>query len=215
MSLDMLCQLKTAGFDSVVLTSHFYPHKISLSNYYIEREKAIKKFVIALEGKSELPHIYLGCELYLTPQIFNYSDINGLCLNKTNYILTELPDSKGYSEQTYQYVCRLMNDFSVIPVLAHIERYDFLLDEKILNKFIDLGCLTQINLTSLTQHEYKKKLLHFIEKGYISSIGTDSHSAPIKCMEIEEALSFINKRLGSDAINDITYRSERILQITS
>lgn len=211
MSLDMLKELKASGFDKVVLTSHFYPHKISLSNYYIKREAALKVLAEAIKNQTELPQLYLGCELYLTPQIFNYSDISGLCINKTKYVMTELPWGKNYSEQMYNDVVRLMNDFSVVPMLAHIERYDFLMDERILQDFIELGCKFQVNITSVAKHEYKKKLLKYLEKGYVSAIGTDSHYAPIKQEEIDKSISLISKKLDSNVLDDITYKSNIIL----
>ena len=65
------------------------------------------------------------------------------------------------------------------PVIAHPERYNYLLSgKKLYDELKELGCLFQLNLLSLTSYygRIPQELARYlIRKGYINLLGTDLH----------------------------------------
>jgi tyrosine-protein phosphatase YwqE len=65
------------------------------------------------------------------------------------------------------------------PILAHPERYSYyFMNQEQYNRFVDLGCLLQINLISLLGYygEGSKKIAEMLLKNnLVSFVGTDMH----------------------------------------
>lgn len=65
------------------------------------------------------------------------------------------------------------------PVVAHPERYGYFhKDPAQYKKLLEVGCLLQLNLLSLTGHYgrgVKKAALKLLEEGWVSYLGTDLH----------------------------------------
>tara|TARA_R100001369_G_scaffold92471_1_gene137709 strand:- start:2757 stop:3518 length:762 start_codon:yes stop_codon:yes gene_type:complete len=64
------------------------------------------------------------------------------------------------------------------PILAHPERYTFLQKDTDYQQFIDLGCMFQLNLLSLTSHygtHVQKKAFTLLKNGQYQFVGTDAH----------------------------------------
>jgi tyrosine-protein phosphatase YwqE len=65
------------------------------------------------------------------------------------------------------------------PVVAHPERYGYFhKDPQQYKKLLDVGCLLQLNVLSLTGHYgrgVKKAALKLLEEGWVSYLGTDLH----------------------------------------
>ena len=207
-SLKMIEELSLNGIDTIILTPHFYPHKISLEKFLNNRETAFEKLISVTETKIKL---ILASETYLSDYIFNYDNISDLCVSE-KYILTELPYSTDYLESTYNSVLRLINNFNVIPILAHIDRYPFLMKSSDnLHKFLDLGCLVQINISSLCNFFLRKKLLNYIENDYIHVIGTDFHRLPFDSKIYKKSLNIISKKIGEEYIQNFITNANNII----
>ena len=53
-SLKMIEELSLNGIDTIILTPHFYPHKISLEKFLNNRETAFEKLISVTETKVKL-----------------------------------------------------------------------------------------------------------------------------------------------------------------
>jgi protein-tyrosine phosphatase len=170
--------MQDLGATQVVLTPHFYPGKETIENFDKKRKEACKLLVdeISKKGK-EFPKLHLGCEVYLEPIIFNNEDLTPLTLDLGGrFILIELLYNDALTSATEAMLRRLIYSYNLIPVLAHIDRYPFLMKEKNLVELLDMGCIAQINLSSLTRFFHRKKLLNYLKKGYIGAVGSDVHN---------------------------------------
>lgn len=188
-------KLEETGFDSAVLSPHFYSHKDTVEDFAAERNAAFEEF------KKEFPDkkVYLGAECYLHEYLFSAQDITSLCIEGTRYLLTELSYRKEDCAKMLGLVSRLAPTYNVVPVLAHMERYPYILnDEKMLLKFMDTGCFMQVNLKSFGDFFLRAKLLKYVQKGYIHFIGTDTHRLPFDDKTTLKAISFLEKHLGED-----------------
>ncbi len=191
-SVSLLNFLSELGMNQVFLSSHFYPGDESLDSFVQRRNKSCKILASVLEStKIKVPKLHLSSEVYLEPIIFNYSDLSPLTLDMGGkFMLTELlyEDALTYSTETM--LRQLIYSHNIVPILAHIDRYPFLMKEKNLYNLLEMGCVAQMNLSSLTDFFRRKKLLKYLEKGYIGVIGSDIHNINQKD-RIKTGLSYI------------------------
>ena len=187
--------LREFGFDKVAFTPHFYPHRETVENFLLRRADAMEKISKSFPEK-DYP---VGCECYLHPNLFHADDISGLCYSGTRVLLTELSYDKQDGDEMLSLVRRLRDTYNVTPILAHIERYPYITkDEKVMMEFLDLGCYAQINLKTLTAFFERKRLVDYVEKGYVRYLGTDSHHTPFDADAACKAMKYLEKRLGKN-----------------
>jgi len=211
-SVEMLKQLKQQGVHTVILTPHFYTDRENLKDFLNRRAMSIQLLHPMTEqlGMTVLP----ACELYFTDYIFNNENISPLCIPNGKYILTELPFSCPFSDSTFDRISRLMGTLNVIPILAHIERYPRLMkDENCLERLLHMGCLTQINLDSLTSgFSLRKKLLNLIREGLVHVVGTDCHNLISRSPRYHDGIQIIEKALGREYVETLMNQSLQIIQ---
>jgi tyrosine-protein phosphatase YwqE len=70
-----------------------------------------------------------------------------------------------------------------------------------------MGCIAQINVSALTKFFTRKKLIKYLEKGYIGVIGSDIHNKSY-IPDIKSGLSYMN----NDDLEYITEISKGILK---
>jgi protein-tyrosine phosphatase len=101
----------------------------------------------------------------------------------------------------------------VVPILAHIDRYPKLIKSSaLLDEFIDMGCLMQMNLESLQEGFLKKrKLLKYIQSNMVHVVGTDAHNMSERPPVYSEGISVIAKALGEGAVNQLTRNALQII----
>lgn len=208
----MLQSLSAQGVHTVVLTPHFYSYKETVADFLLRREAAFN--LLKPYGLNQGVTLITASETYLTDYIFNNEDISALCINSGRFLLTELPFSTSFSDNTFKRIYKLIDLYNVVPVVAHIERYAPLLkDEGILNTLIDMGCLAQMNLSSLFNGYFqKKKLLRYIENNLIQVVGTDCHNLTNRPPLYAQGMDIIEKKLGSEYAKLLHDNARQIMQ---
>lgn len=156
---------------------------------------ALKKEAVPVE-------IYPGNELRIAldlPEQLKSGE--ALSLAHSKYILLEFPFD-GVPLFAEDIIFRLRLD-GWIPVLAHVERiYDIQRKPDRLNKYIKMGCLTQINSNSLTGElgraslDASKKLL---KAGQVDIMATDAHAPYRRAPDFAGALKIASKIIGQEA----------------
>ena len=101
-----------------------------------------------------------------------------------------------------------------IPVIAHIERYFHSeLDYSIIENWIDMGCVLQINRTSILGMHGKKiqsNALSFLDNGYCDVIATDTHRANgSRISMLSDVYSVVGKRIGFDNADILMYTNPK------
>ena len=120
----LLKHLSLGGTTHLALTPHYYPYRRSVASFLEKRERAYK----ALKDLPEAEHFRfsLGAEVFLSETLLNNEDLCELCYAGTRYMLTELDCDAYFTDAARYRLLRLIDEFGVTPVLAHIDRYDFL-----------------------------------------------------------------------------------------
>ncbi|NLK27238.1 MAG: hypothetical protein GX306_02680 [Clostridiales bacterium] len=191
-SLEMIECLNLHEVHTAICTPHFDPRKISIEEFVSKIEKA---FLSIHDSRMTL---IPGSETRYHNLLYQYSDLDQLCIQNTNYLLLELPDQEHWSNSDFENIEKLINIFRVIPMIAHIERYHFLWNnKKNIRRFMNLGCVMQINANTIIDKKQRKTALHYIKNGLIDAIGSDCHNMLQRPPNLKEAFVIIKKEIGN------------------
>lgn len=203
----MLELLKEQNITHVICTSHFDPSRMTLQEFVEKRANSISQI-----NRSIIPLIPAS-ETMLHPYLFHYPDISELCIENTKFLLIELPCIKKWDEDIYKTIERLISYYDITPIIAHIERYpEVIRKTKTVRRFIKMGCLIQLNTSSVLDKTSTKKAFQYIKKGYIDLLGSDCHNLDLRPPLFAEALQQITQRLGPTYCEVFESNGNRIIQ---
>ncbi len=212
-SISMIERLRLQGAQTIIVTPHYYSDSISLQDFLTRRNAAYEKLAAALPDTS--PKIVPGAEIFISRYLFSNDDLSGICFGKERYALIEHPFSETFGEKAYERLVTLICDHGITPILAHIERYSALMDSvKTLDSLLELGCLTQVNISSFAdeRRSVKKKLFKYLESGRIHLIGSDCHNLSSRPPAYEDGAKEIIKKCGRATLEKLLNNSNELLQ---
>lgn len=211
MSLEMVERLKCQGAQKIIATPHYYSDSISLADFVKKRNAAYERLCRALPSDS--PEIIPAAEVYISKYLFGNDDLSEICAGDTKYAFIEHPFSEEFSDSALERLSSLIIDYGITPILVHIERYRSLMDDTdTLDELIDLGCLTQVNISSFADahRSIRKKLFKYLESGRISFIGSDCHNTSTRPPDYQGGAKEIVKKLGEEKLLELTENANRI-----
>ena len=203
-SLKMIDMLKKQGARAIILTPHYYSDSISYEDFVSRRDKALELLKSSLSPDS--PRLIAAAEVYITKYLFNNSNLDKLKIGNTDYALIEHPFSCDFSQDIYDRLLNLNYDYGIKPILAHIERYSaFMEDFDLLDEYIDMGCLVQVNISSFVDspRHLKKKLFKLLQTGRVHLIGSDCHNLSSRKPDFEMGSKEIIKKCSRDALDEL------------
>ena len=210
-SLQLLEMLKSQGVTDVIATPHFYPDSDSAESFF-ERTKMAYDQLNAEIASRDLPHVFLGCELRYFSGMGKSSAIEMFVTKGTNYLLLELPYGAPITKTVLQDIIDISERQGLVPILAHIERYHKVTGYKSLLKLIADGyAKAHINASAVVVKETTKLCEKLIKGGYVSYLGSDTHSPDFRPPQIGPALELISARLGQSATDRLTIKSQQLL----
>lgn len=209
-SLDMLGVLAKQAVDTVVLTPHYYSHRESLESFIERRDRA---YAMLLDAEEPLPvKTMLGAEVYFSEYLFNSSDLSALCINRTKTMLLELPFDAKPGDTLFLQLDRMINEYSLDIVLAHIERYPaFIKSSQAMKTLAEIGCICQVNISSF-QKFGKRRLFSLVKNGYVGALGTDCHNLSSRPPTYNDGVELLQKHLSSETVNEIMDTMSYLLQ---
>jgi protein-tyrosine phosphatase len=156
---------------------------------------------ISLLAKTFGIKCFLGAEIYISYRIPNIN-FNNFTMGKSKVLLLEFSTylETPLIEHTYNLIKK---GFKII--LAHIERYDYLS----LNDIVDLknmGAYLQVNSTSVIKKgksKTSKRAWKYIKNNLIDFIATDSHNTSSRAPNMKEAYKILLKKYGNEKANKI------------
>lgn len=213
-SLELIDRLRRQGVRNIALTPHFYTNEMSLDDFLVKRQAAFDAFAPFIP---EDINIILGTEVYVTDYLFNNTDLSKITYGNSPYILTEFAYETRFSEKTLQRFYMLTQNYGLIPVIPHVERYPYLLEKpRMIETLKGMGTVIQTNVSKYTQEApflKKRKLLKLIEKGLIDILGTDTHSLDHNPPEdYREALETITKKCGEHTVKRMMDNAAKIFR---
>ncbi len=211
-SLELLGMLAAQGVDTVVATPHFYPNRMSVSDFLEKREKAFCRLKECdLVGA---PRIIIGAEVRYYDGIRRMDELELLCAEGSRTLLLEMPFER-WSEMTLKEVATLSRSGRVTVVLAHIERYLSYQDSAAWDRLLESGVLMQANAGFFTRHFTKRKALNMLARRYIHVIGSDCHNTTSRPPMIGKAAEVIEKRFGRECLDQIGEFTKELLCVSN
>jgi protein-tyrosine phosphatase len=188
-----------------VCTPHFDSTKTSLQEFVSKRTAAI------LQMQPSKILLKPGSETILNDYLFYYPDLSCLCIDDTRYILLEMPFTRKWSNHVIGMLDQLVYYYSLIPIIAHIERYPAARNKKHIRRLIDAGCIIQVNATSIFDRKYCRRVLHYIRNGLIDVVASDCHNMNNRPPVIGEAYDRISVKIGMEFSRRMQFNAECIV----
>lgn len=142
--------------------------------------------------------IYQGAEIFYESGILTELKSGApLTLNGTRYVLIEFPLNIDF---TYiRYAVQSLQYEGFRPIIAHMERYKVLCQERHVRSLTELGAYMQINADSIQGKngwKTRRYLLKLIKKGEIHLAGTDAHGSIHRKPLMSACAAHLDKKVG-------------------
>lgn len=201
MSLAMLEEAVKQNITHIVMTPHVQSRVTKASrDVHIERFQELQSHVIALK----LPlTLYLGAEIHYRLHI--NTDYHLYTLGHSKYVLIE------FSTREAQPIEDVMFDISRMgfkPILAHVERYDYLSLEDI--AAIKEHALIQVNTSSILGFDKavkQKYVLKLIKYGLVDIISTDAHNLDKRIPNMQACYDYLKKYLDESIMHKLFFEN--------
>lgn len=192
-SLEMAQLALESGVKSVIVTPHCnLPDTICLNARQMQGQ--VQQLREALRRAETPLKVYGGMEIFGTPQTARRLQSGQLCtLAGSRYPLIEFPfvDYGREATEILDSVLRL----GLRPIVAHPERYRFTQSEpRLLNVWVEMGCLLQINRGSLFGRfgRHAEALAHgLMERNFVSFVASDAHSSTARTPWLRDVAEFL------------------------
>jgi protein-tyrosine phosphatase len=136
-------------------------------------------------------------------------------LNDTQHLLLELYFAHEWRIEVVERVISRLQEAGVRPILAHPERYPFVVIEpKVIERFVALGVPIQINALSLSGYHSeasRRTALALLEAGLVHIIASDAHSARWRPPQLRQALDEIATLHGQDYVTRLLDNAEAVV----
>lgn len=164
-----MCKLlKSQGVATICATPHFYPWNDDVHAFLDRRTKAFAN----LKAAGCPIEILLGAEVQIFQSLCEYP-VDKMCIGDSNVVMLEMPEVR-FNNWMITAIENAVYKFDVVPVIAHIERYGFSIEE--LQKFARIpNVVFQITVGEL---KYKRSLglLDTVSSlGVPVVLGSDAH----------------------------------------
>ena len=194
MTLEMLRIAEKDGTTDIVATPHY------CIGYGEENYESVKERVLSLRSQLQKENIniniHFGQEVYFSSRLLDDLEEGVIgTVNGGRYLLIEL-NMKEFERDVLDTLYELKLQ-GIIPIIAHPERYSYIQRHpRLINDFINEGCLFQLNAGSITgRHGEKAKesAKELLKNNIYSFIGSDGHNITTRRTEINESLKDIEK----------------------
>lgn len=213
-TVEMLRVAHQSGTRTVVATPHLFHPNFSTTvlgevrslferlTEYLEKEAETE----GLEFLAEMDLMLGGENFWGSAFVESMAAGQVMTLNQSSHALVEFVpiSSRGQLLQA----TKVMISEGLVPVLAHVERYDVVVREPhVLEEFLGRGCLTQLNAGSLDGRPWnsrKRLALRLLDKGLISLIATDAHGLSRRTPSMHTALRTLGRRYSAEEVRGWT-----------
>ena len=209
---EMLKIACSEGITDIIATPHFIT---GANNYTKESLLETYSDVRLLIEEDALPiSMHLGNEIFLDEYVEKEIE-NGsaLCLSVTKYVLVELPMLRipSYTEGVFSRL--IQKGYHLI--IAHPERNRELSEDfGRLDCWMEMGCLLQINsssLTGLSGRHAKEAARKLLLEGMVDFVATDCHSPEKRPPRMQEAERLVAGMIGKESARRIFYTNPELL----
>jgi len=201
---------ESQGIAAMVAT----PHILTENDYKLVEKKIIANYIALKEkiaaAKIKLT-IYLGCEIYVQPDM-TLDHVISTFNNNKKYFLTELPMS-----EIPRFVAELYFNFLLagqVPIIAHPERnLGFQRKPELIYEFVQRGMLMQINASSLLGYygeQAKNAASLMLTHNLAHFVASDGHNNSHRSIQLKEAYEIVNRNYGNQKAQLLFYDNPKV-----
>lgn len=209
-SIQMLKLSFCMGIDTMVSTSHYYANLDTIDNFLSRRNEKGQTLLHEIEGMLDVPKIVFGAEVAYFSGMSREKEITRLCIEKTKYLLLEMPSS-DWTSLTINEIKSLISNRGITPIIAHIERHLSQQKTGKIDELRGLGVVLQTNAEALYDGAYRRAVLKMIGTKKIKLLGSDCHSIDYRAPNLDRAYEIIAKKLGNSMLKSIDMNGRKIL----
>ncbi len=200
-SLDMLKVAAADGIRTIAATSHIKPPMYE--NTKQDLQEALDRVRALIQANHLDIEVILGAENFLNHKSMHLLDEDGFVSygDHGKYMLVEFAWTKNIYDKPTSYLQRII-DKGFIPVVAHPERYQWVHEDyELVRLWRNMGCLMQVNRTSVLQLDKMEKAnifaLRLLEDDLVDCIATDSHAPyPPRSPKLSDVYKYISEHYG-------------------
>lgn len=199
-SMQLLAAAKKAGFNTVIATPHFYPHRYNVREFLQRRDISLSK----IAENSDIPNIICGAEVLLCEGIEDMHELEALCIGNSDTMLVELPfDESAVTDRMYETIENMIiKGFNI--VLAHPNRYS----NNVVENLISIGAGLQINISHICTYFERRRIMQWLNRNCVYAIGSDVHRNTKVYEELKRA-----ERYLTHYIDDINNHSGKLVSL--
>lgn len=205
---------ESGGVTAIVATPHSNLDR-GFPNYWDEGLRhSLSAFRQALREAGTAVTVYDGMEIFGTPDVPKKLEEGKLItLGGSRYPLIEFP-FQGYARQAAQ-VLKDLVDMGYRPVVAHPERYAYVQEHpEMLNGWLDMGCLLQVNKGSLFGRFGRRAellSLSLLDRGFAAFVASDAHSSVVRTTWMADIRQFLSEEYSEELARLLTEENPRSL----
>ena len=213
-SLGLLEMEKENGVNRIVFTPHYLCEKEGIGSFLERRDFNLLMKALEQNELHEEFSFSLGAEVKFSPALteagVNGASVKDLCFSDTSYMLLELPFT-----QKPAFLREVIYDLQVdgiTPVLAHVERYPYLLDDLTeLYELVEMGLVVQTNANTVSAGDKTSALiLKLMKWDLVHVVSTDAHSLHRRPAKLKVAYDVIEHKLGTEILNKVSENGDRV-----
>ncbi len=209
-ALEMLRAAASDGIGTIVATPH--------SHWVGGRElpEAVERLnELATEAGIDI-EVLPGNEVRIAADLVEqYQRGEILTVNGTGYLLLELHLSHNWKIEVIESVLGRLIEAGLKPVLAHPERYPFVvLEPRVVERFVALGVPMQMNALSLSGYHSQgsQRAAHaLLDAGLVHIVASDAHSAHYRPPQLRAALDQIALEWGNEYAEGLVDNAEAVI----
>lgn len=202
-SLKLLALEGKQGIRRVVATPHFYPRYEDPDRFLRRRNQAETALRPCLEGRNDLPELLIGAEVYYFRGISESDWLPQLRIRGTDGVLIEMPPAP-WTDTMLRELEDIRQKWGFIPIIAHIDRYIGPLRTFGLPRTLQqLPVLVQANASFFLERRTARMAMNMLKADQIQLLGSDCHNLTDRAPNLGPAVSLIEKKLGSGALEGL------------
>ncbi len=204
----MLHTMENQQVKTVFATPHYYAHCEKIEDFVEKRQVACTQLEEA-KGDSMKVALRMAAEVALEPEICRL-DLTPLFYEDLSAVLLELPASH-YKSWMSQEIEEVAYTFSVIPILAHFERYLWYEREGLRELLRLPKVVVQISANMLANRETMDLIKDLYSLGIPVLLGSDAHNCGTRPVCFDIAQKILKKRKYGELEAWITESTQMIL----
>ena len=218
-SISLLKECAFSGIKKVAATSHYYSSTTPYESFVSRRNRRVQALNEEIQNQNIDVKILPGAEVYMSEFLLNLKSLDELKYGNSDYVLLEIPRTELERDAIIPFIEQLISYFGIKPIIAHVERYPFLLASKAnLELLNQMGCLLQVDAESVLSGSplfVKMRVLSLIKKGYIDIIASDCHDLSARPQNLVRAYNVIERKAGPVVTKLLKDAADRIFNIAT